>query len=130
MAGRSGRRASWARGVPSTSPSLRCPRLKTRSDAPARRTGARARGNAAGTTQRPTDRGGVTVGIRNVLVGTDLSDASDAVVAAAAGVAAHTGAVLHLVHAFEFELMPYVPEVREPTLHELRHRGAEERLLA
>ena len=70
------------------------------------------------------------MGIRNVLVATDLSEASDAVVAAAGAIAAHTGAVLHLVHAFEFELMPYVPEVREPTLYELRHRNAEEQLKA
>lgn len=70
------------------------------------------------------------MGIRNVLVATDLSEASEPVVAAAAAIAAHAGAVLHLVHAFEFELMPYVPEVREPTLYDLRHRDAEERLTA
>ncbi len=68
--------------------------------------------------------------LSTILVATDLSEGSDAVVAAAAAIAEHTGATLHLVHAFELELLPYVPEVREPTLYDLRHRDAEQRLEA
>lgn len=40
--------------------------------------------------------------IRSILVGSDLSPASDAVVAAAAAIAAAKGAELHILHAFDF----------------------------
>jgi nucleotide-binding universal stress UspA family protein len=53
------------------------------------------------------------VSIRSVLVGSDLSAGSDAVVRAAAGLAEQTGAALHVVHAFEFLGVP----LREATLH-------------
>lgn len=47
---------------------------------------------------------------RSVLVGTDLSPASDTVVRAAAELAAISGAQLHLVHATELPLTPYTEQ--------------------
>lgn len=49
--------------------------------------------------------------IRSILAATDLSDASDEVLRAAGALAAHTGAELHVLHAFDLPPSPYAGEV-------------------
>jgi nucleotide-binding universal stress UspA family protein len=48
--------------------------------------------------------------IASILVATDLSESSDDVVRAAAALADLTGAQLHLVHAFDLQVLPYTEE--------------------
>lgn len=47
--------------------------------------------------------------IRSILAASDLTEATDAVVRAAAALAELTGADLHIVHAFDMELSAYAP---------------------
>ncbi|HSJ32710.1 MAG TPA: universal stress protein [Longimicrobiales bacterium] len=47
--------------------------------------------------------------IRSILAASDLTEATDAVVRAAAALAELTGADLHVVHAFDMELSAYTP---------------------
>ncbi|HET9986272.1 MAG TPA: universal stress protein [Longimicrobiales bacterium] len=51
--------------------------------------------------------------LQSILVATDLTEASDPVVAAAAALARWTGAALHVVHAIEFGAAPYTPDPSE-----------------
>ena len=56
--------------------------------------------------------------IQSILVGTDLTAASDHVVRSAAAVAALTGASLHVLHAFDFDATPYLGGSAQPlTFH-------------
>lgn len=55
----------------------------------------------------------VTQPIRSILAATDLTEGSDAVVRAAAGIAERTGAAYHVVHAFEMEISPFLPRGRD-----------------
>jgi len=48
--------------------------------------------------------------IRSILVATDLSESSDRVLAAAAALAGRAGAALHVLHAFDFQRLPYTDE--------------------
>jgi nucleotide-binding universal stress UspA family protein len=49
---------------------------------------------------------------RSILVATDLSSASDDVVASAATLAGAAGATLHLLHSYDFQALPYLEENR------------------
>lgn len=53
--------------------------------------------------------------IRSILAATDLSDASDEVLRAAAALAGRTGAALHVIHAFDFPQTPYFEVPVDPT---------------
>lgn len=48
--------------------------------------------------------------LRNILVATDLTETSDEVLRAAAALAALTDATLHVLHAFDLQLLPYMDE--------------------
>jgi nucleotide-binding universal stress UspA family protein len=50
--------------------------------------------------------------LESILVATDLSERSDDVVRAAGALAALTGARLHVLHAFDFQSLPYAEEGR------------------
>jgi len=45
--------------------------------------------------------------LKTILAATDLTDACDEVLRAAAGLARHTGAALHVIHSFDFPPSPY-----------------------
>jgi nucleotide-binding universal stress UspA family protein len=45
--------------------------------------------------------------IQSILVATDLTEVSDEVLRAAGALAARTGAKLHILHAFDFQVLPY-----------------------
>ncbi len=51
--------------------------------------------------------------VRSVLAASDLTEGSDAVLLAAAGIAERTGAECHVVHAFEMEISPFLPRGRD-----------------
>lgn len=67
---------------------------------------------------------------RAVLAATDLTDASDPVLRAAAAVCARTGATLHVLHAFDFAPSPYVDAAVEAATFQGRIAGCEEAVRA
>lgn len=48
--------------------------------------------------------------LRNILVATDLTETSDEVIRTAAALASLTDATLHVLHAFDLQLLPYVDQ--------------------
>lgn len=66
--------------------------------------------------------------LRTIVAATDLTDASDEVLRAAAGLARGTGAALHVVHAFDFPPSPYVEDTAEIATFQGRIDDAERAL--
>ncbi|HEX7049541.1 MAG TPA: universal stress protein [Longimicrobiales bacterium] len=62
--------------------------------------------------------------IRSILVATDLSAGSDTLVRAAAAIAAVVHAKLHIIHAFDFQPLPYI-ELSDESLPGFARRLAE-----
>lgn len=66
--------------------------------------------------------------LRSILVATDLTETSDEVLRAAAALAALTDAELHVLHAFDLELLPYTEKSAETVGFAERIRAAEQEL--
>ena len=64
--------------------------------------------------------------IRTILAATDLSDACDEVLRAAAALARRSGAALHVIHAFDFPQMPYFEAPVDPTTFQARIDDSEQ----
>ncbi|HET8654333.1 MAG TPA: universal stress protein [Longimicrobiaceae bacterium] len=68
--------------------------------------------------------------IESILVATDLSESSDHVLRAAAALADLTGAKLHVLHAFDLQILPYTEENLRSVGFAERIRDAEQALEA
>jgi nucleotide-binding universal stress UspA family protein len=66
--------------------------------------------------------------LRTIVAATDLTEASDEVLRAAAGLARDTGAALHVVHAFDFPPSPYVEDAGDQVTFQGRIDDAERAL--
>jgi nucleotide-binding universal stress UspA family protein len=81
-------------------------------------------GNGAPRITAPQE--GTMLPIRTILVATDLTDACDEVLRAAAALARRTGASVHVLHAFNFPQAPYIEAPIDPATFQARIDDSEQ----